>query len=311
MQQIGKKDKLSKLEIAAAVNYFNLGKITSFSLIKQGNINSNYVIQTANGKFILRAYKFKTKLEILSELELLKFLSSKQFPCPLPIGSLFATNQKHICCFKFIAGEALKTVSEKNLKSIARLTARLHTLTKSYQPKYKREGEGLSVIKKYLKSKKSEILNSKFKNSQEFISFLEAELKRFNFPESLPRGAVHVDIKKENIIRGADKKLHLIDFDNFYEDFLVIDIGSTIMWLCTDNEKLNWKKVKIFLQEYGSLRKLSSLEKKYLLDAIKFNCLKQAFKYAYICLPRLKFAEEWAYYFVRLYKNICEQKSNF
>ena len=308
MQQVGKKDKLLKSEIISAAAFFRLGKIISYSLVSQGNINSNYIILTDKGRYILRAYKFKNEEEIISEIDLLNYLSSNHFPCPILIGNIFKTKRKNICCFKYIEGQELKKVNEKELKGIAKLLAKFHLLTRNYRLKFKREGEGLSVIKHYLEIKKRDILKSKFKDSENFINFLETELKSLNFKNDLPSGAVHVDVKSENVIAGKSGKLNLIDFDNFYLDYFVVDIGSTLMWLCADKEKINLKRAEIFLDEYASHRKLTKNEKRYITESIKFNCLKQAFKYAYICLPRLKFAEHWAYYFIRLYKNIQNQE---
>ncbi|HBB36753.1 MAG: Homoserine kinase [Candidatus Moranbacteria bacterium GW2011_GWC1_45_18] len=309
MEQVGKKDKLLKSEITAAAVFFQLGTVFSYSLIGRGNINSNYILLTNSGKYLLRAYKFKTEKEIISELGLLNYLSRKGFPCPIPVGNIYKTKKKNICCFKYIEGRELKKVTDKKLREIANLMANLHILTRNYHLKNKREGEGLAVIKRYLKNKKGVILKSKFRNSQKFIDFLESEIKKLHFDSNLPSGAIHVDVKAENVILGKDGRLSFIDFDNFYLDSFITDIANAIMWLCVnkDQKKLDRRKAKIFLTEYGAIRKLTKKEIANLHENYKFYCLKGAFKYAYICLPRLKFAERWAYYFVELYKNISKQ----
>jgi homoserine kinase type II len=308
MQPIGKKDKLQKSEIISAVEFFNLGKLLAYTLVKRGNINSNYIIKTSVGKYILRVYKFKTKKEILSELDLLNFLHSKKFPCPNPAGKIYKEKNKLICCFKYIEGQDPKIIDSKTLQKIARLLANLHVLSKNYKTKYKREGEGLSTIKRYLKNKGGDILKSEFKGGKDFISYLKLELDKLHLDKNVPAGVVHIDVKKENIIVDKNKNFNFIDFDNFYLDYFVMDIGSALMWLCVEREKLNMNKIKMFLEAYESVRKMSKLEKDNLLESIKFCCLKQAFKYAYICLPRLKFAEKMSHYFVRLYKNINNGK---
>ena len=302
MQQIKKKDKLQKTEILLASDYFKLGKVRSYIFINKGNINSNYFIVTDKGKYILRAYSFKTEKEIISELELLQFLSYKKFPCPVPvIAKIYKIGKKNICCFKYINGYEQKHITIPTLRAIAKFLAKLHLLTRDYQMKYKREGEGLSVIKMYIKRNKKNILESKFKDAKKFLNYLESEIDCLYFDDDLPKGVVHVDIKKENIISGNNRQISFIDFDNSYLDAFIIDIGSAIMWLCVEKEVFNIKKVKIFLHEYNSVRKLTKKEESFIIESIKFNCLKQAFKYAYICLPKLKFAERFAYYFIKLH----------
>jgi homoserine kinase type II len=311
MEQVGKKDKLRKKEILAATDFFGLGKVLSQSFIKAGNINSNYVLRTNKGKYILRAYKFKIEEEILCELELLNFLSRKGFPCPAPVGAIYKTANKYVCCFKFIEGRVPKRITLAMLREIAKLLAQLHILARNYRTKYFREGEGLEVVKKYLENKKRFILESRFKDSKNFIGFLEAELNKLSFDKNLPHGAVHVDVKLENVIVEKDGSLHFIDFDNFYFDSFMMDIVSAVMWLCEEGEKINLRKAKAFLLEYNRHRRITKAEMCCFADYAKFHCLKGVFKYAYICLPRLKFAERWAYHFIRVYKNIGKQDLNF
>jgi Ser/Thr protein kinase RdoA (MazF antagonist) len=311
MEQVGKKDKLKKEEILVAAEFFGLGKISSYSLIKAGNINSNYILKAAGGRYILRAYKFKKEEEILCELELLNFLSQKNFPCPSPIGPIFKTANKFICCFKFIEGKAPGKITNKMLENIAELMAEFHKLSANFHTKNYREGEGIGVIKKYLKNKKRFILKSRFKDSKNFIEFLEVELDKLRLDKDLPRGAIHVDIKAENIIIGKDGRMYFIDFDNFYLDAYIMDVVSSILWLCEEKDKLNLKKAEIFLFAYNKQRKITAKELAGFKDYVKFHCLKGVFKYAYICLPRLKFAERWAYHFIDVYRNISKQKINF
>lgn len=308
MKQVSYRDKLSEQELSKLSGLFNLGETKQYSFIEKGNINSNYILITDRGKFVLRVYKFKSVKEAGSELELLKYLSQKNFPCPVPRGSVEKINNKPVSCFEFIEGDILFKCRDEELVEAGKLLAELHLLTENYKPIYKREGEGVSVIRYYLENKKSEILNSGFKDSPKFISFVKSELEKISFKRDLPSGCVHADMKPENMIRGSDGSLYLIDFDNWYIDAFVVDIGSTVMWLCAQNGAISGEKTDIFLKAYERRRKLSENEIVSIKEALLFNCLKQAFKYAYICLPNLEFAEESAYYFLNLYKNIQDRE---
>ncbi len=307
---VGKKDKIKRSTLLAAAAYFKLGKITSYSLIRGGNINSNYILLSDQGKYILRVYKFKTKHEIISELQLLRYLTSNKFPCPEPIGGILRIEGKYICCFKYIEGKPLLQISNHVLEQVANLLAQLHILTKNYQPQYPREGEGLEVIKSYVKRKGRVISRSKFKNGTAFIAYLKFELDCLRQINNLPGGAIHVDIKPENIIINRKRRVNFIDFDNFYIDSFITDIANALMWLCVSKrERLDIQKARVFLKSYNSKKNLTIREEDYLFESIKLYCLKGAFKYAFICLPRLRFAEKWSYFFIRLYRNILNQEN--
>ena len=57
-----------------------------------------------------------------------------------------------------------------------------------------------------------------------------------------------------------------------------------------------------FIKAYSEVRPLTAQELDFLTAAVAFNMLKQAFKYAYICLPKKEFAQKKAYSFIEMYK---------
>ncbi|MFH1771015.1 MAG: homoserine kinase [archaeon] len=310
MKQVEYKIKLSKKELDNISKTYLLGSLKKHVFFKQGNINSNYYMETSKGKYVLRIYNFKTKKEIQGELDLLLYLRKKKFPSPRPVGNITTFKNKFVMVFEYIEGTNTVNVNVNLIGKLGALTGKLHKLTTNYEFINKREGEGLKVIKKYLKREKSIILKSKFKDSKTFLEFVDKELNKIKLDNKLPKGLAHADIKDENLLLKNKKITGLIDFDNSYIDTFVVDIGSCLMWWCIDNNKLNEKKAKVFLKEYNKVRKLSSAEKNQMIEALKFNLLKQAFKYAYICLPRLKFGEAKAYYFVKVYKNLLKTEQS-
>jgi homoserine kinase type II len=308
MKQIGRKIILKKEQLRKMADFFGLGKIITSKLMKKGNINSNYSLTTKDGKYIIRVYNLKEKHEIDSEIAILKLLGLNGFPCPYPIGKEYVgPHRKIVRCFNFCTGRMCQIVDTKLLRQTASNLAKLHLLTTNYQPIYKREGEGLACIKKNLETYKKKILRSRFRKKEYFVNILTKQLGTLKFSNRLPRGIVHVDVKKENILIKPDGKIHLLDFDNAYKDAFVIDIGSTIMWLCFDGERLNKKKMRLFLKEYNKVRRITKFEKKYIYSSIEFNLLKQAFKYAYMCLPSLTFAEKNAYHFIKAYQELVRK----
>lgn len=308
-QHIEPKLTVPEEELADLCKYFEVGKLMKFFRIKQGNINTNYYVRTSHGEYVMRFYTFKQPEEIEAEHEILDYLYNKGFPTPRPVEKGDKTydfyKDKPVCCFSYVQGHHLKKIKTTNIKEVARVTAKLHNLTEGFETKKKLEGEGLEVVKETVKKKRNLMVKSDFKDAERFMNFLERELEKIHFPDNLPRGVVHVDIKNENTLFNH-KFETLLDFDNCYFDSFIIDIGSSIMWWCTDKNRINAKKAKLFLKEYGKHMLLSEEELAYLLESLKFNMLKQAFKYAYIMLPHREFAEKKAYEFKRLYEHTQE-----
>ena len=64
---------------------YNLGRLNALAGIPEGSVNSNYLLETAKGKFLLRIDEIKSESEVRRELDLLTFLRKHSFPCPHPL----------------------------------------------------------------------------------------------------------------------------------------------------------------------------------------------------------------------------------
>ena len=299
------KQVIPREELEQLCTQFNIGRLKRYRRIKEGNINTNYYVKTDKREYVFRFYTFKDEKEVREEHRILEYLFRKRFPTPQPVVCDHKTHliweNRPVSCFSFIHGHHLKKLTIRNVKEIAAITAELHLITKDYKTSL--AGEGIDAIRKGIKEKKEELITSGFRHAQELIAFLEKELATITFPKTLPRGIVHVDIKNENTL-FRHRFESLLDFDNMYEDAFVIDIGSALMWWCTGPKGLNLRKVKAFLDTYREKRPLTKAEEAYITTALRFNLLKQAFKYAYICLPKKRFAEKQAWVFIRMYEII-------
>ena len=108
--------KLDKEKLNAILSNYNLGEIKRFSEIKEGIENTNYLVQTNKGKYILTIYEKRVDENDLPFFsELMVELSNKNFICPKPILN---KNKKYISDFKskkFMIVSYLDGKSKKNL----------------------------------------------------------------------------------------------------------------------------------------------------------------------------------------------------
>ena len=78
---------LSKKDIAKVVDEFALGDLTSFTGIKNGSVNTHYLIETKRGRYFAKIDEVKSEVEVKQELDLLFHLRKQNFPCPQPLKS--------------------------------------------------------------------------------------------------------------------------------------------------------------------------------------------------------------------------------
>ena len=256
--------------------------------IKDGILNTNYLIFTAKGKFVLRVLEGHRSYE--AEKEELDFLLELNdiIPCSLPCSTkdgkvLIEYNGKMMTLFYFIEGEKLTEINEHFLSQIGILLGKMHLFSKN-----KILIRKTRIDEKYYFSKidmtKVPIAEDEKKN----LLSLYKKVSMIDF-SSLPCGVIHNDIFPDNILIKDGFISGIIDFnDSSYAPF-IFDLGIVInYWIRIKNfsPETEKKYIEVFLTSYESIRKLSTIEKS-LLD---MGILKMAL--AFIFLRINKFSVE-------------------
>ena len=72
--------------LSAFLDLYDIGSLLSFKGIAEGVENSNYLLHTEAGSYILTLYEKRTNVEDLPFfLGLMNHLAAQDFPCPTPI----------------------------------------------------------------------------------------------------------------------------------------------------------------------------------------------------------------------------------
>ena len=72
--------ELSKPFLEELADDYGLGRVSSATGIPEGSVNTNYVLEAAKGKFLLRMDEVKSENELRREIDLLSFLRKHAFP---------------------------------------------------------------------------------------------------------------------------------------------------------------------------------------------------------------------------------------
>ena len=167
--------KLNEKDIKDILSNYSIGKLEKFSGIKEGIENTNYLIETDKGRYILTIYEKRVnKHDLPFFSELMLGLSNKSFICPKPVSN---KNNLYISDFenkKFMIVSCLEGKSKKNLspsdcKIVGRESARLHEITKNFKIKINGEIDEpllkeISIIERQLIEAKKTILNEQLRS---------------------------------------------------------------------------------------------------------------------------------------------------
>jgi len=304
-----KKQKIPVKALGDILSNFDLDKIKKIKpFATSGNIA--YIIKTNKGEYFLRlspyGARWRSKKEILAEIELINYLYKNKFPIFVP---LLARNNEPVISWRkhygyirrIIDGKAKLNPKTREVEIFGRALGFLHKLIKNYRTRYKRNHIwDLKQTRKYFEEDKKIILKSRFRNKKEFVDKFRENIYSLNFPNNLPSGTIHEDLGKRHIIWRKNKVAGFIDFDRSYYGKLVLDLGQACRGWCFVNDWKKWsnENFKALIRGYEKERKLSSLEKKHLIDAIKFGILERglAFALRYILVTKDPEDEKYAWH---------------
>lgn len=243
---------------------YNLGEVSTTKRLTSGFANINYKIKTTKGNFLFRICAEKSLKEIQYEIKVMNELRRIKFPTAFPIkrkDEQFINKTKfgEVVIYDFAVGEEPK-VNEKTAKEIAKAVAKLNTLKN-----WKKLQKGNAINLKLCKDNIREFDSAKNKYSEIFEYFKEeTEFLSKPLKEKIPQGLVHGDIFSDNTKFKGNKLVAILDFEEVCTDNLLFDIGVTINGFCFQNNRLNPKLLKVFLNEYEKIRKISPKERKLL-----------------------------------------------
>src|SRR3989338_1693970 len=78
---------LNKREAVRIAEEFGLGDFVSYTGIRNGSVNTHYLLETKRGRFFIKIDEVKSEVEVKQEQELLFYLKRQGCPCPQPIKS--------------------------------------------------------------------------------------------------------------------------------------------------------------------------------------------------------------------------------
>lgn len=258
---------------------YDIGTATSFKGIAEGVENSNYLLATTKGQYILTLYEKRANPEDLPYfLNMMEHLAGKGLPAPLPIqdkkgAALQTLAGKPACIISFLTGVSVDHMSEEHCAALGSTLAKMHIALEDY-PVERVNDLSLAGWQKLF-----EDTNATADTVEAGLSdFLAKELAFLteHWPTNLPTGTIHADLFPDNVLFSDTKITGLIDFYFGCTDTLVYDLAVCINAWCFDaNHEFEAAKAKRLVEMYDIERKLSPAE----MDALPVLCRGAALRF--------------------------------
>jgi len=250
---------------------YNLGKLINYQGIQQGIENTNYLVNTDKGKYILTIYEKRVEEKDLPFfIALMRNLFDAGFPSPEPIinkngNYITEVLNKKAAIVSFLNGTAKKELSSENCYEIGMYAAKMHTVTKKLSVRRENKLSINSWRKIYNNVQKN--CSKIYPNLDKIIEKNLEEIEN-NWPKNIPSGIIHADLFPDNIFFTKNKLSGIIDFYFSCYDFYALEIAICLNALCFEgknaNLSFNVTKAKSFIDGYSSIRNLAQEEKNHL-----------------------------------------------
>jgi homoserine kinase type II len=256
---------ISDAELNGFLADFDLGAPLAFKGIAEGVSNSNFLLETERGRFILTVYEQRVDAKDLPYfLGLMRWLADHDYPSARPVDdragqALKSLRGKPAALATFLTGMSVRRPTVAHCREAGAGLARLHLAARDYPGRrpnnlghqcWAAMFHGLEPAAERLKPG--------------LAAVIEADLADFaaHWPKNLPAGTIHADFFPDNVFFKDGRFAAAIDFYFACDDALAYDIGVCLnAWCFEPDGSFNVTSARSFLAGYESIRPLSVAER--------------------------------------------------
>jgi homoserine kinase type II len=248
-------------QLSAWLKNYSLGTLTGLRGIAAGIENTNYFVDTTHGRYVLTLFEKLRAEELPFYLNLMSHLASHGIPCPDPIANLQHSflselNGKPACIVTYLEGKDLETPTSGNCAEAGELLADMHLAGQTY-PVSMENPRGT----RWWTATAPQLMP--------FLSPVEAELlkEELRFQslyryQDLPRGVIHADMFRDNVLFHNDALSGVIDFYFACNDVLLYDVAIAVNdWCVTASYELDDRRTQALLSAYTASRPFTENER--------------------------------------------------
>jgi len=251
-------------ELAGFIADYDLGDVVSCKGIAEGVENSNYLLRTERGTFILTLYEKRVDpADLPFFIALMEHLASHGIACPTPVKARDGVALRRLCgrpaaIVTFLDGLWPRRILPAHCAGVGGALARLHRAGEGFAM---RRANNLSVAgwRPLYEACRLRAHEVKPGLAEELGRELD-ELER-RWPADLPTGTIHADLFPDNVFFRGTTVSGLIDFYFACTDFLAYDVAVCLnAWCFEADGDFNVTTARLLLSNYRAERALEPAE---------------------------------------------------
>jgi homoserine kinase type II len=251
-------------ELKAFAALYDIGEVLSCKGIAEGVENSNFLITTERGNFILTLYERRVAPRDLPFfIALMEHLACQGVACPTPVRGRDGIALRDLCgrpaaIVTFLTGMWPRRILPFHCAALGRALAALHRAGTSFRMT---RANDLSVagwrrLFECCRTRAGEVQPGLTEELAAELAMLEAA-----WPRDLPVGVIHADLFPDNVFFRDQELSGLIDFYFACTDFLAYDLAICLnAWCFEADGSLNVTKARLLIDGYRQERPLAQAE---------------------------------------------------
>jgi homoserine kinase type II len=250
--------------LAAFLAEYDIGEPIACKGIAEGVENSNFLLQTDRGTYILTLYEKRVaKADLPFFLGLMEHLAQAGLPCPTPIRGrdgkvIRELARRPAAIISFLKGMWPRRVHPEHCGPVGEYLARMHLAGASFTMK-RANALSLEGWKQLYQSCDGRADTVKKGLADDIAR--ELEHAAMNWPRDLPAGVIHADLFPDNVFFMHEKLSGMIDFYFACNDFLAYDLAICLnAWCFEPDNSFNATKARRLVGGYTRVRKLDPAE---------------------------------------------------
>ncbi len=248
-------------ELRAWLKNYPLGVLRDLKGIASGITNTNYFVTTDVGRYVLTLFEHNAADELPYFLDLMAHLASHGVLCPQPVADnagayLGELNGKPAALVSCLRGSSLEMPEIVHCAEVGTFLGRMHIVGRSFpatmeNPRGPRWWMGTAeAVRPFLDEPQRTLLDAELVYQAEFRGL------------DLPRGVIHADLFRDNVLFDGDQLGGAIDFYYACNDVLAYDLAIAANdWCVQADGALDELRLQAMLAAYQAVRPLNGAER--------------------------------------------------
>lgn len=269
---------VNESEMQEFLRRYDAGPLSGYSGINEGIENTNYFVDTGaapgKGRYVLTIFEWQARADLPYFLELMAYLADAGLPCPHPVADREGRYLQTLCgkpaaLITRLDGGSVDSPGPEHCAQVGSALAALHLAAAGFGREHPNKRDGLwreryaGEVMPRLAGADADLLRGEIARHKDALA------------PDLPRGTIHADLFRDNVLFDEGRLSGLIDFYYACDGNLIYDLAITVnAWCSREDGSLDDSNYRALVGAYAERRSFTAAESGVWQDALRRAALR-------------------------------------